>query len=132
MSEAMQPGPLAESDIFSLKEILIDIAVELLLHGIYSVLVLIVLYKLWTNKARLAARRILIAAAIGMFVASTMQVSLDLAIYLIQLPTLGFDPPNVERSLIHMDIFGVAMARLNYLIGSICYYVSVYLVPLLE
>ncbi|KAJ7592296.1 hypothetical protein C8J56DRAFT_887002 [Mycena floridula] len=122
---------------------------EAMQPGIYSVLVLIVLYKLWTDKARLAARRILIAAAISIFVASTMQVSLVLAIYLIQLPTLGFDPPNVERSLIHMDIFGVAMARLNMgpeggffpfsgghgysgptIQGSICYYVSVYLVPL--
>ncbi|KAJ7592307.1 hypothetical protein C8J56DRAFT_887011 [Mycena floridula] len=98
MSEAMQSSPLADSDIFILKETLIEIAVQLLLYGIYSVLVLIVLYKLWTNKARLAARHILIAAAISMFVANTIQISLDLASSLIQLPTLGFDPPNVEDS----------------------------------
>ncbi|KAJ7592332.1 hypothetical protein C8J56DRAFT_1131939 [Mycena floridula] len=118
MSEAMQPGPLADSDILSLKEILIEIAVQLLLHGIYSALAIIVLYKLWTNKAPLAARHILIAAAISMFVASTIQISLDLAIYLIQLPTLGFDPPNIERPLINMDIFIATMIRLNYFIGD--------------
>ncbi|KAJ7592240.1 hypothetical protein C8J56DRAFT_1131770 [Mycena floridula] len=118
MSEAMQSGPLADSDIFSLKEILIEIAVEFVLYGIYSLLVLIVLYKLWTNKARLAARHILIAAAISMFVASTIQISLDLAVWLIQLPTLGFDPPNIERSLINMDIFVATIIRLNYLIGD--------------
>ncbi|KAJ7592336.1 hypothetical protein C8J56DRAFT_1131946 [Mycena floridula] len=113
MSEAMQSSPLADSDIFALQDSLMIIAVQLLLYGIYSVLVLIVLYKLWSNKARLAACHILIAAAISMFVASTIQISLDLAFYLIQLPTLGFDPPNIERPLINMDIFIATMIQLN-------------------
>ncbi|KAJ7592103.1 hypothetical protein C8J56DRAFT_1024311 [Mycena floridula] len=118
MPEAMQPSPLADSDITSLKEFFIKIAIEFLLYGIYSALVMIVLYKLWTNKAKLAAYRILIAAAISMFVASTAQISMDLAFILIQLPAAGFDPPNVERPLIYMSIFIDSMTRLNYLIGD--------------
>ncbi|KAJ7592372.1 hypothetical protein C8J56DRAFT_1046743 [Mycena floridula] len=113
MSETMLPGPLADSDIYILREFLIQIAVQLLLQGIYSALVIIVLYNLWTNKAKSAARCILIAASISMFVACTTQLFVSLAYYLIQLPTAGFDPPNVERSLINMDIFGDAMVRLN-------------------
>ncbi|KAJ7592293.1 hypothetical protein C8J56DRAFT_781352, partial [Mycena floridula] len=71
-----------------------------------------------TNKAKLAARRILIAPVISMFVASSAQTFMDLAFYSIQLPTLGFDPPNVERSLINMDIFHATVLRVNYLIGD--------------
>ncbi|KAJ7592211.1 hypothetical protein C8J56DRAFT_886918 [Mycena floridula] len=118
MSETTQPGPLVDSDLFVLKEALIQIAVQFLLHGIYSALVMIVLYKLWTNKVTLAACRILSAAAISIFVASTAQISIDLAYYLILLSTVGFNPPNVERPLIYMSILGNAMIRLNYLIGD--------------
>ncbi|KAJ7592263.1 hypothetical protein C8J56DRAFT_1131812 [Mycena floridula] len=114
----MQPGPLTDSDIFTLQSFLMIIAVEFVLYGIYSTLAIIVLYKLWTKKARLAAHHILIAAAVSMFVASTIQISLDLAVYLIQLPTLGFDPPNIERPLINMNILSNTMTRLNYLIGD--------------
>ncbi|KAJ7592311.1 hypothetical protein C8J56DRAFT_1131889 [Mycena floridula] len=53
-----------------------------------------------------------------MSVASTTQIFLDLASTLIQLPTLGFNPPNVEKLLIKMDIFRNIMVRLNYLIGD--------------
>ncbi|KAJ7592207.1 hypothetical protein C8J56DRAFT_1046575 [Mycena floridula] len=118
MPDAMQPGPLADSDIDFLKDFLIQTAIEFILYGMYSALVIIVLYKLWINKAQLAAHRILTAAAISMFVASTAQMSMDLVYYLIQLPTLGFDPPNVERSLIFIDILGNVLTRLNYLIGD--------------
>ncbi|KAJ7592276.1 hypothetical protein C8J56DRAFT_1131837 [Mycena floridula] len=114
MSEAIQPGPLADSVISALEYFLIQIAIEFVLYGIYSALAIIVLHKLLTNKAPLVARHILIAAAISMFVASTIQISLDLAAYLIQLPTLGFDPPNVEIPLINMKIFNDTM----YLIGD--------------
>ncbi|KAJ7592314.1 hypothetical protein C8J56DRAFT_741969, partial [Mycena floridula] len=60
----------------------------------------------------------LIAAVTSMFVASTTEVYTNLAFYLIELPTLGFDPPNVERPLISMHIFDDATIRLNYLIGD--------------
>ncbi|KAJ7592299.1 hypothetical protein C8J56DRAFT_1046673 [Mycena floridula] len=118
MFEAMQPSPLVDSDIYALKEALMEIAVELVLDGIYSALVIIVLYTLCTKKAQLAAHHTLIAAVISMFVASTLQISMVLAVYLSELPTLGFDPPNVERSLIRMDIFSDTMVRLNYVIGD--------------
>ncbi|KAJ7592288.1 hypothetical protein C8J56DRAFT_1024368 [Mycena floridula] len=103
MSESMQPGPLTDSDIFSLKEILLKIAVEFVLQGICNALAMIVLYKLWTNKAKLTAQKILIAAVICI---------------LIQLPILGFNPPNVERSLFNINICIDTMTRFNYLIGD--------------
>ncbi|KAJ7592137.1 hypothetical protein C8J56DRAFT_1024320, partial [Mycena floridula] len=118
MSQPMQPSPLADSDILGLKEFLMAIAVQFVLHGIYSALVMIVICRLWTNRAQLATHRILNAAVISMFVASTTQIVMGLAFYLIQLPTLGFDPPNVERPLIYMNIFIDSMTRLNYLIGD--------------
>ncbi|KAJ7592310.1 hypothetical protein C8J56DRAFT_887015 [Mycena floridula] len=118
MSEAMPPGPLAELDILALKLCLIQSAVEFVLHGIYSALVMIVLYKLWTNKTKLAVHHILIAAVTSMFVASTMIVSLELALDLIELSTLGIDPPNIERSAINVDLFIDTVSRLNYLIGD--------------
>ncbi|KAJ7592236.1 hypothetical protein C8J56DRAFT_886941 [Mycena floridula] len=119
MSEATEPGPLSDSDIFTLKEFLCQIAAEFVLYGIYSALVMIVLYKLCerTNKAQLAAHHILIAVVISMFVASTTQMVLDLANYLSQPPTLGFDPPDVV-SVINMDIFTATVIRFNYLIGD--------------
>ncbi|KAJ7592324.1 hypothetical protein C8J56DRAFT_887027 [Mycena floridula] len=116
MSEVMQPGPLADSDILVLQEFLMIIAVQFVLHGIYSALAIIVLYKLWTKKAESAAHHILIVAVISMFVASTTQIILQgLGVYLIQLPTLRFDPP---RPSINMDIFRATVTRLNYLIGD--------------
>ncbi|KAJ7578233.1 hypothetical protein C8J56DRAFT_898390 [Mycena floridula] len=118
MSEGMQPGPLTDPNIFILKVFLSSIAVQLSLYGIYSALVMIVLYKLWTNKAQLAADHIPIAAMIIMFIASTTQICMSLAFCLIQLPTFGFSPPNDERPLIIMRIFTATMTRLNYLIGD--------------
>ncbi|KAJ7592210.1 hypothetical protein C8J56DRAFT_1131723 [Mycena floridula] len=114
----MQTGPLSDSDILGLKESLLEIGIEFLVYGIYSALAMIVLCNLWTNKALSTARRILIAAAISMFVANMAQISIDLASSLIQLPTVGFDPPNVERPLIYMKILGNTMIRLNFLIGD--------------
>ncbi|KAJ7592271.1 hypothetical protein C8J56DRAFT_1046645 [Mycena floridula] len=81
MSEAMQPGPLSDLYIFTLEGFLIIIAVEF--PGIYSALVIIVLYKLWTNKARLAAHHILIAASISMFVANVFGATITRLNYLI-------------------------------------------------
>ncbi|KAJ7592209.1 hypothetical protein C8J56DRAFT_1046578 [Mycena floridula] len=118
MSEGMQPGPLSNSDIFSLKEFFIQTAVQFLLYGIYSTIVIIVLYKLWTNKAQLPAHHILIVATISMLVASTTQMALNLAWDLIDLLTAGLDPPNVERPLIAINILNDAMIKLNYLIGD--------------
>ncbi|KAJ7592222.1 hypothetical protein C8J56DRAFT_1046592 [Mycena floridula] len=118
MSEAMQPGPLADTDISGLKEFLYEIAIQFLFYGIYSVLVMIVLHKLWTKKEKLAAHRILVAAAISMFVASTAHISMNLAFILIQLPLVGFDPPNIERPLNSINILSNALIRLNYLIGD--------------
>ncbi|KAJ7592354.1 hypothetical protein C8J56DRAFT_887055 [Mycena floridula] len=118
MSEPLQSRPLTDSDIFALKEFLLQTAVQFLGHGIYSGLVMIVLYSLWTNKAQLPARRILIVATISMFLASTTQLAIALAYYLIQLLTAGFDPPNVEGTLIYMNIPSDALVRLNYLIGE--------------
>ncbi|KAJ7592380.1 hypothetical protein C8J56DRAFT_1046751 [Mycena floridula] len=104
MSEAMQPGPLTESDISVLEEFLIYIAVQFVVHGIYSALVIIVLYKRWTNKAKLAANHILITAVIGTFVSNTITTFQVLAHYLVELPILGFDPPNVKQPLIYMGV----------------------------
>ncbi|KAJ7592246.1 hypothetical protein C8J56DRAFT_886951 [Mycena floridula] len=118
MSEAMQPGPLADSDISVLKDMLLELAVEFVLQGIYSGLAIIVLYKLWSKKAQLAADHILIAAVIIMFLASTTQIFMSLAFYAIELSTLGFDPSTIERPLINMNIFIATMTRLNYLIGD--------------
>ncbi|KAJ7578235.1 hypothetical protein C8J56DRAFT_898392 [Mycena floridula] len=118
MSEATQLGPLADSDISGLKEDLLIIAVEFVLYGIYSTLVVIVLYKLWTNKAQSTAHHILIAGVISMFVATTIPIFMLPTAYLILLSTLGSDPPNVGRSPIIMDIFSGSMLRLNYLIGD--------------
>ncbi|KAJ7592226.1 hypothetical protein C8J56DRAFT_1046595 [Mycena floridula] len=53
-----------------------------------------------------------------MFVSSTVITPSLLANSLIQLPTLGFDPPNIERPLINMSIFSDTLIRLNYLIGD--------------
>ncbi|KAJ7587571.1 hypothetical protein C8J56DRAFT_890491 [Mycena floridula] len=108
MSEMMQPGPLADSDRFNLYY----------MPGIYSTIVIIVLYKLWTKKVQSAAQRILIAASITMFVATTVTLSLDLVYSLISLPTFGFDPPNVERPTIIMNILADTLIRMNYLIGD--------------
>ncbi|KAJ7586965.1 hypothetical protein C8J56DRAFT_1083078 [Mycena floridula] len=118
MSQEMQPGPLADSDIFALKVALLIIAIQSLFYGIYSALVIIVLYKLWTNKVKLAAHSILIAAVISMFATSTTPTFVDLAFSLIQLPAFGVDPPNVVRPLIKMQIVDDTMLRLNYLIGD--------------
>ncbi|KAJ7592284.1 hypothetical protein C8J56DRAFT_886989 [Mycena floridula] len=53
-----------------------------------------------------------------MFATDTTKAFVDLTFNFIQLPILGFDPPNIERSLINMDIFGSTMAQLNCLIGD--------------
>ncbi|KAJ7592374.1 hypothetical protein C8J56DRAFT_1046744 [Mycena floridula] len=118
MSEAAQPRPLADFHIFLLKEFLVQIAVQFSLYGMYSALVMIVIYKLRTDKAPLTAHHLLNAAAISMFLASTTQILINLAFYLIQLPTLRFDPPNIERALIYLHIFSNIGIRCNCLIGD--------------
>ncbi|KAJ7595411.1 hypothetical protein C8J56DRAFT_1115242 [Mycena floridula] len=120
MSDAQQSGPLSGSDIFALKEFLIRIlvAIQFLVHGSYTTLVVIALYKLWTRKARLAARWILISAIFGMFLCATASAAIGLAYELVQLPTLGFNPPDVGTLLINMSTSNNAMVRVIYFISD--------------
>ncbi|KAJ7595356.1 hypothetical protein C8J56DRAFT_883576 [Mycena floridula] len=96
MSSTQQSGPLADADIYVLKEFLILTAVPWLVHGIYTTLVVIALYVLCIGVVGLAT----------------------LAYYLVQLPTLGFNPTDPSRLMANMSIFGNVALRVNYLISD--------------
>ncbi|KAJ7595333.1 hypothetical protein C8J56DRAFT_1159853 [Mycena floridula] len=97
MSDQQESGPLSDSDVYFLMECLIDTTALSLLHGIYSTLVVIALYKLCTRKAHFTAKNILIAATIIMFLCSTLHVAVEIGYYFIQLPALGYNPPDLNK-----------------------------------
>ncbi|KAJ7595462.1 hypothetical protein C8J56DRAFT_922369 [Mycena floridula] len=112
-------GPLAAYDIDGLKVILINAAVQFLVHGIYTAMTTVALYALCTRRLRLAARRILISATIIMFLCSTASVIESLASTLVQLPELGLDAAeNIPIILTNLAISTDCLIRINYLISD--------------
>ncbi|KAF8151145.1 hypothetical protein K438DRAFT_434559 [Mycena galopus ATCC 62051] len=69
-SAPTQLGALSASVISTLQGELIMTAIQFFLHGIYTTLVSIVLYNMWTHKTLLPARKALIAAVLFMFKSS--------------------------------------------------------------
>ncbi|KAJ7576520.1 hypothetical protein C8J56DRAFT_900034 [Mycena floridula] len=119
MSDTSQSGPLADTDIYSLRVFLVTTSIEFLLHGIYTTLVVIALYSLWYSsayiglrtKARLAARNVLILATIIMFSCSTTNTALDLFSEVVELGQLGYSPP--EMNTVGLGVSGAVLDRIN-------------------
>ncbi|KAJ7595439.1 hypothetical protein C8J56DRAFT_1159912 [Mycena floridula] len=118
MSQPTQSGPLVESDIYTLKGMVITGAVNFLVLGIYMTVVIIALYILCTKKTRLAARNFLIAATIIVFLCSTTTVVSNLAIYILQIAQLGTNPPDYKDLNLAMDIYDNILLRLTFLISD--------------
>ncbi|KAJ7595407.1 hypothetical protein C8J56DRAFT_1042502 [Mycena floridula] len=118
MSDPSQSGPLAAADIGILKKFLIEIAIQFMVYGISSTLAVIALYKLWRKKIHLVARHILVLAIIIMFLGSTVNIVAGLALDLIELSQLSFDPPDNGKEVVGILLFGNAMIRFNYIISD--------------
>ncbi|KAJ7576176.1 hypothetical protein C8J56DRAFT_1062290 [Mycena floridula] len=118
MSGFTQTGPLADPDIILLKEILVTSAAEIMVHGIYMTLVVIALYQLWTRKANLAGRNILITTIITMSSLSTAGLAAGVTSYLAQFPSFGFHSPDVGSLIRSLGLVINIFLRLNYLISD--------------
>ncbi|KAJ7595402.1 hypothetical protein C8J56DRAFT_383016 [Mycena floridula] len=120
MSDTQQTsGPLADSDIALLKQFLVTTAVQYLVHGIYTTLVVIALWTLWSNKAHLTSRNILITATLLMFLLTTGGIASSLAFDLVKLPTLGYNPPDISGVVRNIKLFVNVTTPINYLISDL-------------
>ncbi|KAJ6473917.1 hypothetical protein DFH09DRAFT_1218672 [Mycena vulgaris] len=89
MSAPTQLSALPASVINTLPVDLITTAIQFFLHGLYTTLVCIALYNMWTHKSALPARRALIIATLFMFASSNIQVIEQLSFDIIQVTTLA-------------------------------------------
>ncbi|KAJ7595992.1 hypothetical protein C8J56DRAFT_923736 [Mycena floridula] len=98
-------GPLAASDIDGLNVLLVNAAVQFLVHGMLPA---------FTRKPRSAARRVLISMTIIMFLCATAAVIQSLASTLVQLPELGLDAAkNIPIILTNLAIATDCLIRIN-------------------
>ncbi|KAJ7116944.1 hypothetical protein C8R44DRAFT_791680 [Mycena epipterygia] len=119
MSSAPTPsGPLPGSVVYSLEGELITTAIQFWLHGLYTTLVCIAAYNLWSHKVGLPARKGLLAATFLMFVCSNLQVLEQLVFNVIELETLGPHPPNDTRKLLNLRLSENVFGRVNYLMSD--------------
>ncbi|KAJ7023988.1 hypothetical protein C8F04DRAFT_1132605 [Mycena alexandri] len=119
-STPSQLGALSASIISTLQGELITTAIQFFLHGIYTTLVGIALYNMWTRKTTLPARQALIAAVLFMFACSNIQVIEQVAYTIVQVFDLGLHPPTSDALLVRNirlseNVFG----RLNYFMSDV-------------
>ncbi|KAJ7834572.1 hypothetical protein B0H14DRAFT_2590848 [Mycena olivaceomarginata] len=109
-SAPSQLGALPASVISTLQGELITTAIQFFLHGIYTTLVSIALYHMWTHKTTLPARHTLIAAVLFMFACSNIQVIEQLAYTIIEVFNLGLYPSDsallVRNIRLSENVFG--------------------------
>ncbi|KAJ7728107.1 hypothetical protein B0H16DRAFT_1558734 [Mycena metata] len=118
-SAPLQLGALSASVISTLQGELITTAIQFFLHGIYTTLVAIVLYHMWTRKTTLPARNALIATVFFMFACSNIQVIEQVAYTIVQVFDLGLHPPPGDALLVRNirlseNVFG----RFNYFLSD--------------
>ncbi|KAJ7040059.1 hypothetical protein C8F04DRAFT_1084568 [Mycena alexandri] len=117
-SAPTQLGALPPSAIITLQGELITTALQFFLHGLYTTLTFIALYHMWVHKAALPARRGLIAAMLLMFACSNIQVIEQLGFNVIQVVTLGLDPPDNDILLRNIRLSENVFGRLNYFMSD--------------
>ncbi|KAJ7595431.1 hypothetical protein C8J56DRAFT_883648 [Mycena floridula] len=79
MSSTPQPGPLADSDVYALKEMLVITAVQFVVHG---------------------------------------NILAGFLFYVLQLPELGFSPPDVYQLMVNLKILINILTRVQFLISD--------------
>ncbi|KAJ7211465.1 hypothetical protein C8J57DRAFT_1733354 [Mycena rebaudengoi] len=120
MSSPPRPAPLSGTLIYTLQGELITTAIQFWLHGLYTTLVSIAFYSLITHKGQAGpyARKGLLVATVVMFVASNLQVIEQLAFNVLQLLTLGANPPNIGQKLFDIRTSLNVFGRVNYLMSD--------------
>ncbi|KAJ7826791.1 hypothetical protein B0H14DRAFT_3467453 [Mycena olivaceomarginata] len=114
-SAPTQLGALPASVISTLQDELITTAIQFFLHGIYTTLVSIALYNMWTT---LPARQALIAAVLFMFACSNIQVIEQLAYTIIEVFNLGLHPPNSALLVRNIRLSENVFGRMNYFMSD--------------
>ncbi|KAF9075619.1 hypothetical protein BDP27DRAFT_1415392 [Rhodocollybia butyracea] len=121
MSSEQQSGPLADADLYALKEWIAETAVGFLLYGIYATFSLIAIYFLLTRNVGNKARLTLLAVIIFMFMGCTSLLILDLEFILVQIPLAGFNPPDpvtTGKLLGNIKISENFLERINFLVND--------------
>ncbi|KAJ7214401.1 hypothetical protein GGX14DRAFT_63521 [Mycena pura] len=112
-----QLGALSAFNVSNLQGEFITTAIQFFLHGLYTTLVSIAVYNMWTHKRR-PARLPLIAAVLLMFVCSNIQVIEQIAYTIIQVADLGLNPKDTTILVRNIreseNIFG----RINYFMSD--------------
>ncbi|KAJ7589194.1 hypothetical protein C8J56DRAFT_1075612 [Mycena floridula] len=113
-------GPLDDSSILFLKLQLTRTAVQWVVHGLYTALVVMALHMLWAHRAHLAPRNILITAIITMFSLSTTGLALGIAGDVADLDSWGFNAPANSVHILVFDgsVIANLFLRLNFWISD--------------
>ncbi|KAJ7861962.1 hypothetical protein B0H14DRAFT_3444936 [Mycena olivaceomarginata] len=117
-SAPSQLGALSASVISTLQGELITTAIQFFLHGIYTTLVSIALYHMWTHKTTLPARHTLIAAVLFMFACSNIQVIQQLAYTIIEVFNLGLYPSDSALLVRNIRLSENVFGRINYFMSD--------------
>lgn len=124
---------LPDDVIYSVKAVALQMGISLLLYGIYSTLFLLAAYvllwvqvnhrwsgsrssKLWfssRNVLKSRPRFILLIVLVVMFLIATADLVCTVDYFFVQLPTLGFDPPDINETLLAIAASNNLFIRLN-------------------
>ncbi|THV00490.1 hypothetical protein K435DRAFT_657077 [Dendrothele bispora CBS 962.96] len=115
-------GPLADSDLYIIKEWIIQTAVSFLIYGIYATFSLIAIYHFLShNVFQSKAHFTLFLVTTFMFIVSTAVLVVEMKFILLQLPMYGFTPPDPTsfiRLLTNFSITGEFLGITNFLISD--------------
>uniref|UniRef100_D8QCK8 rRNA adenine N(6)-methyltransferase n=1 Tax=Schizophyllum commune (strain H4-8 / FGSC 9210) TaxID=578458 RepID=D8QCK8_SCHCM len=120
---AAQSLPLAPGDVSVVQFIIMQTGVDFLFYGIAisrsSGIQAALFIAAFSMLARQEDRsRIVTAAIIGLFVSSTIAVSLDVCFYVIQMPAFGEAPIDLVGLLTRMNVVISVAFRFNYIVSD--------------
>ncbi|KAE9395546.1 hypothetical protein BT96DRAFT_997570 [Gymnopus androsaceus JB14] len=110
---------LPDDVIYSVKAVALQMGISLLLYGIYSTLFLLAAYVLLSrNDLKSRPRFILLIVLVVMFLIATADLVCTVDYFFVQLPTLGFDPPDINETLLAIAASNNLFIRLNFVISD--------------
>ncbi|KAF5344491.1 hypothetical protein D9758_014151 [Tetrapyrgos nigripes] len=114
-----QSYPLADVVLVIIKEWIVEIAITGFLHGVNSTLVFVASYLFL--KRELKASRVqnaLFGLVVLMLVLSTASLIISIKFNFVQIPLLGYNPPDNIRKETNLEIARTFLDRSNYLISD--------------
>ncbi|THU86494.1 hypothetical protein K435DRAFT_868247 [Dendrothele bispora CBS 962.96] len=123
LPQTQPSSPLSDGDVLLVKAWVFAIALAFLLLGIQMILSIVVLYIFMAQGISLPKSKLALSfVTITMFFVSLSSLVMNIEDIIIQIPLLGYNPPNlgdIGPLITELEISINSLNRLNYVLGDI-------------